>query len=212
MPSCRMHREPGLWGPELIGQSRGCSLHVLFMGIRPVKFPQLSEIVTSPLLCAAHGRDLDKWVSARPPLPAPGRMLAPWELAGLPSRHPQNSALTCPSTPHEHRCSCRWQPASTACSCRLCPQRERPVRKDPWELHRKSPKHRASARHPPLLPSENGAHQEPSPWHRGDICLWHQTEPLGHWLAARLEILKQEPEVGLCLVSFFFNLHFSAVS
>lgn len=149
-PSCWMHTEPGPWGPELIGQSRGCSLHVLFMGIRPVKFPQLTEIVTSPLLCAAHGRDLDKWVSARPPPPAhPGGCSSDRGWLGSLPTNPQNSALTCPSASHEHRRSCPTQPASAACSC---PQRERPVRKDPRELHRKSPKHRRSAGHPPTPP------------------------------------------------------------
>lgn len=204
-----MHTEPGPWGPELIGQSRGCSLHVLFMGIRPVKFPQLTEIVTSPLLCAAHGRDLDKWVSARPPpttCPPPAHPggCSPdrgW-LGSLPA-NPQNSALTCPSASHEHRRSCPRQPASAACSC---PQRERPVRKDPRELHRKSPKHRRSAGHPPTTPSENGACQEPRPQHRGDIRLSCYTKTPGYQLAAGLETPKQEPKVGLCLASLFFFL------
>lgn len=200
-----MHTEPGPWGPELIGQSRGCSLHVLFMGIRPVKFPQLTEIVTSPLLCAAHSRDLNKWVSARPPLCAQGGVhRGGWLISLL---RPQNSALMCPGV------LLLW--AGCLCclcclQCWLCLQQEQPVRKDPRELHRKSPKHQVSSGH---FLSENSAYQEPCPQHRGDISLLHQTGALGQCLVVGMETPKQEAKVGLCLVSvFFLNLSFLAVS
>lgn len=196
-----MHTEPGPWGPELIGQSRGCSLHVLFMGIRPVKFPQLTEIVTLPLLCAAHSRDLDKWVSARLPLCAPGGcLLREGWLSSL--LRPQTSALMCP------RVLLLW--AGCLCclcclQCWLCLQQEQPVRKDPRELHRKSPKHQVSSGHPP---SENRACRELCPQHRGDIGLLHQIGDLGPCLVAEMETPKQEAEVGLSLVSvFFLNLN-----
>lgn len=197
-----MHTEPGPWGPELIGQSRGCSLHVLFMGIRPVKFPELTEIVTSPLLCAAHSRDLDKWVSARPPLRA-WRVFAAWGEVGLPPQTPKLSFDVPKGAPVMGRMPVL--PAVLA-----LPAAGATVRKDPRELHRKSPKQQVSSGHPP---SENGACPEPCPQHRGDISLLHQTGAPGQCLVAEMETPKQEAKVGLCLVSvFFLNLSFLDIS
>lgn len=84
------------------------------------------------------------------------------------------------------------------------------MRKDPRELHRKSPKHQVSSGHPL---SENSACPGPCPQHRGDISLLQQTGALGLLLVAEMETPKQEAKVGLCLVSvFFLNLSFLAVS
>lgn len=84
------------------------------------------------------------------------------------------------------------------------------MRKDPRELHQKSPKHQVSSGHPL---SENSACPGPCPQHRGDISLLQQTGALGLLLVAEMETPKQEAKVGLCLVSvFFLNLSFLAVS
>lgn len=76
------------------------------------------------------------------------------------------------------------------------------VRKGPWELRRKSPEHRASAGHPLLPPSENGAAKSCVPSTEVTFASCTKLKEAG------LETPKQELKVGLCLVSLFFFLTF----